>query len=104
MMRKLYFEYVKELTQKRGIGGKLSRCELVIYGIKTYKPDAYDKKNTSIRSTTDKLLRDLKKMGYIRSTERGKNVIIKPILCNFKTFSLKCKEKSKAKKSLSKSS
>lgn len=107
-MRTRCFNYVKALMEQRGIDGKISRRELILRGLKVYDPDAYSKKQQSIRTTVDKVLRDLSKTGYLRVIERGKYEINALASSSFTVEYLNelCLnlEKSKAKKSSSKSS
>jgi hypothetical protein len=88
MTEEEYFELIRQLMRVRGVGGIITRKELVSEMTKRYKPGT-SKMNGPIHHCVDKCLGRLRYHGFLKSIGRGESIIEKllPVM-DFRKFSV----------------
>jgi hypothetical protein len=83
MMTKEILEFIKNLIVTRGLNAYINRSEIVKYFTYQLGPEC-QKAHSSIRTITDKLLKNFCEQSYIKRVNRGKYLIINNNVLNFK--------------------
>ena len=76
-MEKEYLEFIRQLMEQRGIGGIITRKELVGEMVRRYKPGAFHKPNSILRGGVETCLGRLRHNGFLEICGRGENKILK---------------------------
>lgn len=98
MTEEEYFELIRQLMRVRGIGGIITRKELVSEMTKRYKPGT-SKRNAPIHHCVDMCLSRLRYHGFLKSSGRGENIIEKLLpLMDFRKFSVQYLTKAQTEK------
>ena len=72
-----YYDSIRELMEQRGIGGVITRKELIEEMIKRDKPGQANAPNHTLRANADRCLSRLRFHGFLAPSSRGRNKILK---------------------------
>ena len=79
MIASFYFGQIKKLMHEKGIGGIITRKELVRAAENYFNPRSNTKLASPVYNGVDKLLIYLRRTGFLASCGVGKNTILKII-------------------------
>lgn len=77
-----FFHTLRTLMLERGIDGIITRKEIVKEGNREYEP-GFGPRNGGIKSSTDRVIRYFREMGFIEKIGIGKYKVIKQIPDNY---------------------
>src|SRR5574344_1562098 len=86
-----YFELIIAIIRVRGVGGKITRKELIQAMLRKYNPKiTQTHAQRAIRCFVDIALIRLRSYNFLKSSERGCNIILEPLPnIDFSDFSAK---------------